>query len=257
MKAEEQRTSSTDRLFHDMLDRIHSGEWPVGGAIPSERDLMEEFGVSRIVLRESLSRLRVLGILNISHGKSSTVGKMDTEAFGRLFPLMLSFEGKESFENVSQVRLALESQTAHLAAQHRTEEDIARMEELVVMLREELGEPLESASETDLAFHTQVARATKNPLFPLLLEVLSGFVIYAQVFSCQDDLVRRERAVLAHESIAEAIRERDADRARVEMEAHVRYSMRYVMQTGRFESPHQQEPIGTHTDDRDVAAAKV
>ena len=157
MKVEEQRTSSTDRLFHDMLDRIHNGEWPVGSAIPSERDLMEKFGVSRIVLRESLSRLRVLGILNISHGKSSTVAKMDTEVFGRLFPLMLSFEGKESFENVSQVRLALESQTAHLAAQRRTEEDIARLEELVARLRERLEEPLEDVFETDLEFHIQVA----------------------------------------------------------------------------------------------------
>lgn len=242
---QEARTSTTDRLFDVMLEQIHGGEWPVGSAIPSERDLMEEFGVSRIALRESLSRLRVLGILQISHGKSSTVSKMDTEVFGQLFPLMLSFEGKESFENVSQVRLALESQTAFLAARHRTQQDIARLEELVARLRERLGEPLEDAVETDLAFHIQVARATQNPLFPLLLEVLQRFVTYVQVYCCKDEPERRERAVLSHSSVAEAIRERDAERARVEMETHVRFSTRYVIKNAVFELPGQRRPFPT------------
>jgi DNA-binding FadR family transcriptional regulator len=94
-------------------------------------------------------------------------------------------------------------------------------------------------------------------LFPLLLEVLSGFVTYAQVFSCQDDPVRRERAVLAHESIAEAIRERDADRARAEMEAHLRYSTHYVMQSGKFESQGQGVAVGTPTDGKDMVVSEV
>jgi DNA-binding FadR family transcriptional regulator len=130
------------------------------------------------------------------------------------------------------------------------------MDALVAKLREQLTEPLEQASDTDLAFHIQVARATQNPLFPLLIEVLSGFVAYATVFNCRDDPVRRERAVLAHEAIVEAIREQDADRARAEMEAHVRYSMHYVMQSGRFESPRQQEAIGAPTADKDAVVAE-
>ena len=63
-----------------------------------------------------------------------------------------------------------------------------------------------------------------NPLFPSLLEALAGFVTYAQEASCKDDAHRSRRAVLAHESIADALDDRDAERARVEMEAHLRYS---------------------------------
>jgi len=250
--------SATDRLFELMLELIHSGKWPLGKAIPGERDLMEQFGVSRVVLRECLSRLRVLGILNISHGRSSTVAKVDTQVFGQLFALMLSFEAKESFENVSQVRLAIELQTAHIAAKRRTQEDIARLDELVIRLREQLGEPLARAAETDREFHVQVARATHNPLFSLLLEVLSGFVTYAQISDCRDDPVRRERAVHAHASIAEAIREQDAERAQAEMEAHVRYSTHYVMQgSGVFKSAGQQRTPMTPVDDVHLVAADV
>jgi len=234
---QQERISTTDRVFNAMLERIQCGEWPVGSTIPSERTLIEEFGVSRIALRESLSRLRVLGILNISHGKSSTVTKMDVKVFGRLFPLLLSFEAQQSFENVFQVRLALESQTAYLAAQRRTQEDITQLGALLAKLREQLKEPLESAVETDLAFHIQIARATQNPLFPVLLETLSGFVTYVQVLSCKDDPQRRERSMYSHESIAEAIRDQDAERARVEMESHLRFSAHDVMRNGVVDSP--------------------
>jgi len=229
-ETEQESISTTDRVFNLMLGRIQQGEWPVGSQIPGERVLIEEFGVSRIALREALSRLRALGILNISHGKSSTVTKMDVEVFGQLFPLLLSFEAQQNFENVFQVRLALESHTASLAAQHRTEEDVTRLEELVEELRELSEKPLEEAVGTDLAFHVQVARATQNALFPLLLETLSGFVTYAQVVSCKDNPARRARTINSHTSIAEAIKERDADRARVEMESHLRYSARLVAQ---------------------------
>ena len=252
---EEERTSTTDRIFEVMLDRIHNGDWPVGTAIPSERDLMEEFGVSRIALREALSRLRALGILKIAHGKSSTVAKMDVAVFGQLFPLMLSFEGRESFENVSQVRIALESQTAWLAARHRTEEDVARLDELVASLRERLEEPLEDVFETDLEFHIQIARATQNPLFPVLLEALQGFVNYVQVYCCGDDRERRERTIYSHASIADAIREQDTERARVEMEAHVRFSTRYVTESAVFERPGQQGTFPTQDSRTDMAVA--
>jgi GntR family transcriptional repressor for pyruvate dehydrogenase complex len=226
----QERTSATDRLFREMFERIHSGKWAVGKAIPGERDLMEEFGVSRIVLRECLSRLRVLGILNISHGKPSTVAKVDTQVFAQLFSLMLSFEAKQTLEDISQVRLTIELDTAYLAAKRRTHQDITRLDELVMRLREQLGEPLARAAETDSAFHIQVARATHNSLFPVLLEVLSGFVTYAQIADPTDDPVPRHRAVDAHARIAEAIREQDPDRARAEMEAHVRYSLLFVTQ---------------------------
>ncbi len=234
--------SVTDEVFQKMLGRIQSGEWAVGSSIPGERTLIEEFGVSRIALRESLSRLRGLGILNISHGKSSTVAKMDVEVFGQLFPMLLSFEAKQNFKSVFQVRLALESQTASLAARNRTEEDVEQLEELVEKLRQGYEKGIENAVDIDLAFHLKVAEATKNPLFQVLLESISSFVTYAQVIGCKSDPERQQRALQSHTSIAEAIRDGDAERARAEMEAHLRFSARVVAQQGEFPNEIKPEP---------------
>ncbi|HBN77255.1 MAG TPA: hypothetical protein DD473_15865, partial [Planctomycetaceae bacterium] len=64
---EGKRQSTTSRLYEEMIQLIESGEWEVGGSIPSERTLMQQFQVSRIAVREALSMLRALGVLDISH----------------------------------------------------------------------------------------------------------------------------------------------------------------------------------------------
>jgi len=226
------KTSTTEWLFQEMLDRIQSGQWPIGSAIPSERTLMDDFGVSRISLRESLSMLRALGILEISHGRSSTVRRIDSEIIGRLFPLMLSLEGEQTYQQIFEVRLSLESRTAYLAALRRSEEDVQRLDEILESFRSQMEDELEESIETDLEFHLQIARASKNPLFPLMLNALSGFVTYVQTTSCKDNPIKRQRALQYHETIAEAIRHQDAERARVEMESHLHYSADPILKEG-------------------------
>ncbi|MHC4386710.1 MAG: FCD domain-containing protein, partial [Planctomycetota bacterium] len=65
-----------------------------------------------------------------------------------------------------------------------------------------------------------------------LLEAISGFVAYVQFLSCKGDPVRRERAVHFHESITQAIKDRDPERARVEMESHLRTSADRMLKSG-------------------------
>ncbi len=226
-----ERDSIVDRISEEMLGRIERGAWALGAAIPSERSLMEDFGVSRIALREALARLRALGVLNVSHGRKTTVEKLDTRLFSRLFPLVLSHRANSTFQHVFQVRLALESQTAYQAAQCRTDEDVILLEALLRKMHDDASKPLEEAVEADLAFHMQIAHATQNPLFPALLEALSRFVTCVQVLSCKDDPTRRERAEYFHHSIFEAIWEQDAERARVEMQSHLRSSAHDLLNT--------------------------
>ena len=226
------RTSTAEWLYGQMIERIHSGEWSVGSSIPSERLLMEEFGVSRVSLREALSMLRALGVLDIGHGRCALVRRVDAGVLGHLFPLMLSMEGQQTFQQVFEVRLALEFRTAYLAALRRTEDDMRRIEMLLERFRTQVEEDLAEAIDTDLDFHVQIAESAKNPLFPLLLRSLAGFVKYVARESCRGDLVRLRRAVQAHESITEAIRWKDPERARVEMEAHLHYSANRIIRSG-------------------------
>ncbi|PHQ37001.1 FadR/GntR family transcriptional regulator [Rhodopirellula bahusiensis] len=217
--------TSTQFVFQRMLGNVQSGVWETGAQIPSERSLIEEFGVSRIAIREALSMLRGLGVVEISHGRRTRVKSVDAGTLSDLLPLML-IGGQQTFDQVFEVRLALESQTATLAARRRTPEQLSRLDELLAQFRKAMSNGGDKAAQVvDLEFHLEIARASANPLFPTLLEALAGFVSFAQKESCRNDAVRGERAVLAHESIVDAIRDRDADRARVEMESHLRYSM--------------------------------
>jgi len=222
--------STTETVYKKMLNSIRLGEWQVGSSIPSERSLIDRYGVSRIAIREAVSMLRGLGVVDVSHGRRTRVRKIDAEIFGQLLPVMLSSGGQRTLEQIFEVRLTIEARSAHLAAHSRTEEQLKNLQSLHERFRKQSQSTTRSSAlKTDLRFHLQIADATQNPLFAIMLEAISHFVVFGQAESCKDDPVRRQRAVAAHEAILEAIADRDADRAGFEMEAHLRYSASRVM----------------------------
>lgn len=229
--------STPSIIFEKMLERIRTGEWAEGEKIPSERSLMTRFGVSRVSIRETLSMLRALGVLSTSQGRRSVVQKMDSKMLGKMFPLILSMEGEKTYQQIFEVRLSLESRTSYLAALHRTEEDVNQLCETLQELKKHLVDDIENSIGADLQFHIQIAQSTGNPLFPLLLEALSGFVTYVQILSCKGDTARRQRALHFHESITEAIKDKDPERARVEMESHLRTSADRIIKSGVLINP--------------------
>jgi GntR family transcriptional regulator, transcriptional repressor for pyruvate dehydrogenase complex len=241
-----------------MLRRIQSGEWPVGSSVPGERVLIEEFGVSRLALREALSKLRVLGILDTVHGRGSVVRQIDATALTQLFPLILALDGEHTVEHMFELRIALESRTAYLAALRRTGEEADALIRSAALHREQMEKGDWGSIVTDMEFHLAIAGATRNPLFPSTLGTITEFVKHVRLASrefdpdpvssdvvtglhekyvnsidCSVDPVRRMKGILAHEAIAEAIRDQDPERARVEMEAHLRYSALNMRRAGR------------------------
>lgn len=189
---------------------------------------MGEFSVSRVPVREALSGLRALGIIETRQGSGTRVRQVDVETIAKMLPLLITLEGPRTFSQIFELRIPLETQAAWLAAKRHTEEDGRVLRELVDRFRRELGAELETAVRTDLAFHVRISEATGNPLFGILMRALAELIQHAQFLGCKDDHERRRRASAAHESIAEAVLARDAERAAVEMEAHLRYS------AGRF-----------------------
>lgn len=215
------RVSTRARLFDLMISKVQTGEWAVGSTIPSERKLMEELSVSRIALREALSMLRALGILEISHGKKTTVGRMNVEVIGRLFPLMLSLEGEQTLAHIFELRLALETQSAFLAAKRRTDRQMAEIEFLAKKYETNFNHDTPESIDVDHHFHVEIARATANPLYPILLDALGEFVKFAQRESGRLHQGRRSSAVKEHWEIVEAIKNQNSEKAEEAMKIHL------------------------------------
>src|SRR5262249_22374394 len=194
------KQGTTEEIRSTILGRIRSGMWRAGPELPSERELMAEFKVSRIPLREAIAGLRALGVLQTRAGSGTRVRRVDAQTVAQLLPLIVTLEGPRTFSQVFELRLALESQTAALAARHHGEADARSLRSVLARLRADLDSHLEEAVEADLDFHIAIARATQNPLFEVLMRTLAELVKHVQVESCKDDPVRRRRAFDAHEA---------------------------------------------------------
>jgi len=221
--------SRSEKVVRGVLDRVQKGAWPPGFELPGERELISEFDVSRVPLREALSSLRTLGVLETRPGSGTRVRKVDLDTVARLMPLLVTLEGPRASEQIFELRLALEPRSAALAAQRHDAEDAKALRALLVRFKADLAAGLETAIETDLAFHVRIAEASRNPLFGVLLRILAELLRHVQIESCKDDPARRRRAVQSHEAVLDAVLARDPDRARAEMEAHLRFSASRIL----------------------------
>jgi len=226
--------TTTERVFHQMLERIRSGTWPVGSVLPGERKLIDEFGVSRITLREALSTFRALGLIETVHGRGSMVKPIDAEVLACLFPLLLSLDGMGTFEHVLQVRLGLESQTANLAASRRSEADLRELaDNEQAMAVAMAADDSQAYTAADMRFHLCIAKASGNPLFTVLLQSLSGYYTYYIHHACAAHQPSRERALDFHQQLQAAIRSQDSSAAERIMVEHLRDSSRRAMEEGK------------------------
>ncbi len=227
--------SVADGLSDWILGKIACGEWSVGYTIPSEQDLIEQFGISRMAVRECILKLRALGILKGSRGRRTQVAKIDTRTLGRLFPLILATEGQQAFEHFFLVRLVLESSSAYRAAQFRTEEESARLIETAEQIAAVPAGETDTLAELDRTLHIQIAEAAQNSLYPILIEALWGFLHQLPPIVHDICVQRQEEDNFRHRAIVEAIKFKNPDRARVEMESHLQASADQVRRGGILE----------------------
>jgi GntR family transcriptional regulator, transcriptional repressor for pyruvate dehydrogenase complex len=220
-----QPPARTDRLSDQVAEQLEqlvvTRALQPGEKIPSERELCEKLGVSRTVVREAVRSLVVKGLLDVRQGGGTVVCSPDMTLVTKLMTTMLRTSASEAaFSHMQEVRRLLEIEIAGLAAERRTDEDIARLEEQIrAMQVHERDQELWSVA--DVAFHSAIAQATHNPLYPLLLSSIADMLIE----------VRRQASHLPetpqlaehhHRAILENIRSRNREGARNAMEEHLR-----------------------------------
>lgn len=215
--------SLTLDLVDALGDRIRDGRLAPGDKLPTEAAVMEEFGVSRTVVREAISRLQAAGVVATRHGIGSfVVGPGDGSAF-RVSPEQMAT--LHDVIAVLELRIGLETEAAGLAAQRRDAADLAAMREALDAFEAAVAAGRDAVS-ADFRFHLAIARATRNPHFAGVLAALDTSIIPRarlalpqQTKAQQRDYLRRVNA--EHESILDAIAAQDAEAARAAMRTHL------------------------------------
>ena len=207
----------SDKVAEMMLETILSRRLAVGDRLPSERELGEQFGVSRTVVREAVRALVAKGVIEVRSGSGLRVAAVDAAAVSESMSLFMRGGGIE-FEKVHEVRKVLEVHIAGLAADRAGDEDLRQLREVHERMKREAGD-VAAAARDDLEFHRVIARATHNDLFLLLMDSIGTSLID----------IRRENlgsgaapeTLAQHERILERIAAHDADGARAAMSAHL------------------------------------
>jgi DNA-binding FadR family transcriptional regulator len=214
-------------LAHDVVDtlagRIRDGSLAPGGKLPTEAAIMEEFGVSRTVVREAISRLQAAGLVATRHGVGTFVVGMGDAATFRISPDQLGT--LQDVIAVLELRIGVETESAALAAVRRTPANLEALRHALGAFTAAVEEGRDAVGP-DFQFHLEIARATQNQHFVELMATLGGMMIPRARLEPPGPLTPEREAYLRrvnaeHESIVDAISRGDPDAARAAMRTHL------------------------------------
>ncbi|MEZ5776553.1 MAG: FCD domain-containing protein [Hyphomicrobiaceae bacterium] len=225
---------------HDVADEIgkliDSGEFPVGDRLPTEKELMQRFGVGRPAVREALFFLEQQGMIEIVNGARARVIPPSPAHLIRQFTQLSKrlSSGPEGQQRGEQARLVLEAGQCWLAATVASESDIRRLKAALDANVAAVGDRVEFI-RTDVAFHYEIAAITGNPIFTMVYEAVVDWLVDqrtttyhmpdADTFSVRD-----------HTAIYEAIAAHDPARAFHEMAGHIQLIGQLYRESKRLSS---------------------
>lgn len=213
----------------EQLERlIREGELAEADRLPSERELMRQFGVGRPSIREALLHLSKMGLVEVRSGERTRVTRPTPQfvidALAGPARHMISAPG--GVQNFQSARVFFEVGLARNAAVNATVEDLASLEAALEVNRQSIGD-LKRFERTDVDFHYVLAVMMRNPIFTAIHAALADWLLEQRrtTLAAGED----QKAYEAHREIFEAIAARDPDRSETAMRSHLEYvSRRYT-----------------------------
>ncbi len=217
-----------DRAYTAIVRIITDEELAIGDRLPSEAKLAAMFGMSRTIVREALARLASDGITQARLGAGSYVKRRPSARLGTHMPM----DALAATLGTYEVRFVLEAEAARLAAQRRSDEQLAAIEQALEALRAALLSNA-PAHDEDWLLHRAIVEATANAAFLPVFEHLQNAVM--RILRAGVDISRsRAPEVIGammdeHDAIVEAIRAQDADGAALAMRWHLSQGRKRLM----------------------------
>lgn len=208
----------SQRVVNEIQKLIVDGQLEPGTKLPPERDLAEQIGVSRTVIREAVRMLVTKGLLDTRPGIGTIVRQVTSDQIIEPLNLLLQTQNV-SMEHLHQVRSILEVEIAGLAALEATEEDITSLKQIMIEMEAVKNDP-EAFVDKDNDFHQGLAKTTHNPLLIILLDSIRDLMreVRLRVYHYPDLFAR---VVPDHYTILEQVSAKNRVGARQAMQEHL------------------------------------
>ncbi len=213
----------TKKIYEEIMEQIRrmitQGDLQPGDKLPAERELAETLGVSRTSVREALTALGALGLIEVRSGEGTFIRRSnDLETFEPL-SVLLAVERNPGVQ-LMEVRRILETECAALAAKRATPADLEKIEAAFQTMKN--ADSIQAAVEADLRFHYTIAEATKNTVLLRIMNTVADLM--------HKDFRQDREALYAkltgqvldeHEAILQAIKNKNPDEAWARMLEHI------------------------------------
>jgi GntR family transcriptional regulator, transcriptional repressor for pyruvate dehydrogenase complex len=211
------RQRLSDRVAASILDTVTRQGLRPGDALPSQRDLGEQYGVSRTVIREAVGSLAARGVIEVRAGSGLRLTAVDASSVTESVRFFVRTSDVLDYGKVHEVRAMLETHIAGLAAYRATDLDIETIKNWLDRLANSASD-MEAAAQCDMEFHRAIARAVDNELYLVLLDSIHGALLDIKRTLMPG---RLEKTVREHKKIADRIAAGDAPGARLAMQQHL------------------------------------
>jgi DNA-binding FadR family transcriptional regulator len=219
------RLKLSEQVLERLHDMIRSHELKPGDVMPSERALMDRFGVGRPAVREALQSLHNSGLITISHGERSRVNEISASTVmhqtDELARLLIS-AAPGNLDHLKHARQMFELGMVRVAVEEATDADIDELRDLIERQRAQLGNA-NAFIAADMAFHRKLASLCDNPIILSVSDAMLGWL-----FEYHVGLLHRsgseEVTLSEHAKIVDHIEARDSASAIEEMRRHLERS---------------------------------
>jgi GntR family transcriptional repressor for pyruvate dehydrogenase complex len=219
----------TVEITRRLLDYLLSGDLKPGQKIPSERQLAEGLAVGRGALREAIKSLSLLGLLEQRIGDGTYLSRSSSDLLPQVIEWGLLL-GEKRLDDLLEARYHLEVLLSGWAAERRTEEQLARLRELVAQMQAAGSDDMDAYVRADIAFHLQVAACSGNTV---LADVLTNIQSLLQAWASRVIHTAGEThtSLAMHQPILAALEDGDPDAARRAMTLHMDRAVRRLRES--------------------------
>ncbi|MBV2143443.1 transcriptional regulator NanR [Falsochrobactrum sp. TDYN1] len=219
------RRKLSDEVFDRLENMITSSELKPGDEMPSERVLMERFGVGRPAIREAMQSLAKMGLVSISHGERAKVLELTAQSiFRQVDPtakIMLA-QSIDTLEHLKSARIFFERGIAREAALKAGDGDISELRSIIERQRQSLGDA-DAFILADTQFHSRIAQISGNPIFVAVSEAMLAWLkeYHTEMLIWTG---KEKYTLVEHEEIVDCLAAKDADGAEAAMLRHLERS---------------------------------